>query len=338
MSPEDVAAEDRARLAEAWIESAWVRFCDGGSGARALALLERGLEVAVGEAARGAHALEARAHAYRIRICHLDGAIGRATESARRVAELATAAGERFGVVFGIGNEGYVRCDAGEIEDAHRLCTEAYALAREARHEVALALAAAWLAKVHVFRGDCEAALRSSEEARELGVRSGQVSAVYNADMWAGMALLLQNEPKRGAECLERLASTNGRWPTTLDWLALARLETGRFDEAAEMARRCLAAAPPRLVRLRALRTLGLALGLGSPADRDPAERALAESLTLAAELDLRPHLADAHLALAELCRRHGDERRAAYYAERARRTWEACGMPLHAALARAEG
>ena len=336
MSAEDVAGEDRARLAEAWIESAWVRFCDAGEGARSLALLERGLAAAADGQARGRN-LEARAHAYRIRICHLDGAIAPATESARRVVELATASGERFGVVFGIGNEGYVRCDAGDVEAAHRLCAEAYALAREARHEVALAFAAAWLAKAHVFRGDCDAALRAAAEARELGLRSGQASAVYNADAWTGMAFLLQNEPKRAAESLERLASTNARWPTTLDWLAVARLEIGHFEEAAEMANRCLATAPPRLVRLRALRTLGLALGLAQTSDRESAERALSESVTLATELQLLPHLADAHLALAELCRRGRDERRAEYYAERARRTFEACGMPLHAALAHAE-
>jgi len=79
-----------------------------------------------------------------------------------------------------------------------------------------------------------------------------------------------------------------------------------------------------------------MALGLADPAERDAAERALGESLALACELGLRPHQADAHLALADLCRRHGDAGRARYYAERAERTWQACGMPLHAALARA--
>jgi class 3 adenylate cyclase len=332
LGPAGAAGEDRARLAEAWIESAWVRFCAGAAPARTLALLERGMELAAGKVE-----LEARAHAYRIRICHLDGAIGRAAESARRVVEIATGAGERFGVVFGLGNEGYVRCDAGEIERAHRLCAEACALAREPRHEVALALASGWLAKAQVFRGDGEAALETAAEARELGSRSGQVSAVYNADLWTGAAWLLLGQPKRAAQAFERLAETNDSWSTTRDWLALACLETGRFDEAIELARGCLASEPPRLVRLRALRTLGRALALARREEGDPAERALGEALGLALELELRPHAAETFFALADLCRRQGHEKRAAYYADRATSTFEACGMATHARLARAE-
>jgi hypothetical protein len=163
------------------------------------------------------------------------------------------------------------------------------------------------------------------------------MGVVYNADIWTGVALLLLGEPKRAAEALDRLVETNDRWPTTLDWLAVARLETGRLGEAVDLARRCLASEPPRLVRLRTLRTFGLALGLTSPGEHEAAERALGESLAIALELALQPHVAEIHSALAELCRHHREDRRAAYYAERAIRTWEACGMPLHAARARAE-
>jgi class 3 adenylate cyclase len=331
LEPDDLPGSDRARLAEAWIEGAWVRFSESGEVARPLALLERGLALA-GEA-RG---LEGRAHAYRIRICHLDGAVGEAAESARRVTELATAAGERFGVAFGLGNEGYVLCDAGLLDRARECCEEALALAREARHEVATALAAGWLAKVHAFRGDTGAALHAAELARELGRRTAQEGAVYNAEIWTGYVHLLQDEPKRALEVLDRLAEINARWPTTLDWMALARLEAGRLDEAAALARRCLDAEPPRLVRIRALRTLGLALGLAKHPDREAAERAMSEALGLALELGLRPHVADVQQAFAELCRRVGDERRAAYYDARAEREWEACGMRLHVERARA--
>lgn len=64
---------------------------------------------------------------------------------------------------------------------------------------------------------------------------------------------------------------------------------------------------------------------------------ARSDSLALALELALQPHVAETHAALAELCRHRREDRRAAYYAERAIRTWEACGMPLHAARARAD-
>ena len=337
LSAEDVSGEEeRARLAEAWIESAWVRFSEANDCESALPLLERALGALGGEG-RMRH-LEARAHAYRVRVCHLDGAVERAAESAQRVVALASAAGERVGVAFGLGNEGYVLCDAGDVGRAHELCSEAYALARDLGSDVSLSLAAAFLSKAHVFRGDCEAALRVAGEARELGLRSGQLGAVYNADIWAGAAFLLGNEPKRAADSFERLAEINDRWPTTLDWLAVARLETGRLEEAVELARRCLAARPPRLIRLRALRTLGTALWLARPEERESAERSLGDALALGLELALRPHVAETHRVLADLCREHGDARRADYYQECAVSAFTACGMPLHADLARGPG
>ena len=331
LDPDELSGSDRIRLAEAWIEGAWVRFSESGEVTRPRALLERGLALA-----GDTRELAVRAHVYRIRICHLDGSVGEAAESARRVTELATAAGERFGIALGLGNEGYVLCDAGRLDRARACCEEALALAREARHEVASALAAGWLAKVHAFRGDTDAALRAAELARDLGTRTAQAGAVYNAELWTGYVHLLRDEPKRALEVLERLAEINARWPTTLDWMALARLETGRLDEAAALARRCLAAEPPRLVRIRALRTLGLALGLAKHPDREAAERAMGEALGLALEFGLRPHVADVQQAFAELCQRAGDERRAAYYGARAEREWEACGMRLHVERARA--
>lgn len=330
LEADELSGPDRARLGAALVEAAWVRFSESGEIVRPLAQLERGLELA-----RADRALEARAHAFRIRICHFDGEIPRAAESARRLTELATAGGDRFGTAFGLGNEGYVLCDVGELETARERCEEALALAREARHEVAEALAAGWLAKVHAFRGDLEAALGAAERARELGLRTAQSGACYNAEAWTGYVHLLADEPKRAQEALERLVEINDRWPTTLDWLALARLETGRLEEARDLARRCLEAAPPRLVRLRALRTLGLALGLGAHPDREEAEHVMGESLGLALELGLRPHAAEVRQAFAELCRRFGDSRRAAYHDARAEQEWEACGMRFHIGRAR---
>lgn len=330
LETDELPDPDRVRLAAALVEAAWVRFSESGEIVRPLALLERGLDLA-----RADRALEARAHAYRIRICHFDGEVRRAAESAHRLTELATAAGDRFGAAFGLGNEGYVLCDLGALERARERCEEALALAREARHEVAEALAAGWLAKVHAFRGDLEAALGAAGRAREVGGRTAQVSAVYNAEAWTGYVHLLQDEPKRAQEALERLVEINARWPTTLDWLALARLETGRLEEARDLAQRCLDAAPPRLVRLRALRTLGLSLGLARHPDREAAERTIGESLALALELGLRPHVAEIQQAFAELCRRFGDVRRAAYYDARAEQEWEACGMRFHLERAR---
>jgi adenylate cyclase len=322
------APDGAARLAEACVESGWVAFSERGEGERALALLDRGIALAHDG---GQRIVEAQGHAYRIRVCHLDARIGDAVESARRVAELGTAAGERFGAIFGIGNEGYVACDAGDVARSLALTREAYELAREAQNEVARALTSAWLVKVLVFHGDAEQALRIAEEAREVARATDQQGALYNAESWGGAALLLLGQSQRAADAIERIATINSRWPSTLDWLALAQLEIGRFAEAAEHARRCLAQEPPRLIRVRVLRTFGLALALGSAPDFERGECAIDESLSLAVACGLVPHAAAAHAALAELCARRGDSRRVHYYAERARKEWVSCGMAAHA-------
>jgi tetratricopeptide (TPR) repeat protein len=204
-------------------------------------------------------------------------------------------------------------------------------MAREAQNEVGRALTSAWLAKALVFRGDAEHAVRVAEEARELARAADQQGALYTAETWCGAALLLLGEPKRAAECFERLGEINMRWPTTVDWLAVASLETGHFAEAAEHARNCLAAEPARLVRVRALRTLGLALALGRAPDFERAEQAIGDSLSIAVECGLVPYAAAAHAALAELCARRGESHRVGYYSERARREWTSCGMVAHA-------
>ena len=182
-----------------------------------------------------------------------------------------------------------------------------------------------------MFHGDAEQALRIAEEARELARATDQQGALYNAETWCGAALLQLGQTRRAAEAFERLAAINSRWPSTVDWLAVASLETGRFAEAAEHARHCLALEPPRLVRVRVLRTLGLALALGRTPDFERAEAAIDESLSIAVECGLVPHAAAAHAALAELCARRGDSRRVRYYAERARKEWASCGMAAHA-------
>jgi class 3 adenylate cyclase/tetratricopeptide (TPR) repeat protein len=325
LTAEDGGGEDTAQLASACAESGWVAFSERGERDRALALVERGIALA----REGCHHhIEAQGHSYRIRVCHLDARIDEAVESARRVAELGTAAGERFGAIFGIGNEGFVLCDAGRVERGLALVQEACGMAREAQNEVGRALTSAWLAKALVFRGDAEHAVRVAEEARELARAADQQGALYTAETWCGAALLLLGEPKRAAECFERLGEINMRWPTTVDWLAVASLETGHFAEAAEHARNCLAAEPARLVRVR---TLGLALALGRAPDFERAEQAIGDSLSIAVECGLVPYAAAAHAALAELCARRGESHRVGYYSERARREWTSCGMVAHA-------
>ena len=88
-------------------------------------------------------------------------------------------------------------------------------------------------------------------------------------------------------------------------------------------------------MRARTLRTLGLALGLARPGEIDRSEQLLGESVSLCDALSLRPLLAQAWAAHAELYRHCGQPDRAAGYAQRAAREFEACGMPAHATAAR---
>lgn len=333
LDDDELGSEDRRRLADACVQMGWIRYSEAGDVPAARRLLERGISLASGK--DPALRTVATGHAYRSRVEHLDGELERAVESAQRLAELATAGGDRFGLLLGRSNEGLVRCDAGEVRAALELCEEAARLAEEARHEVGISLTQSAVAKALVFRGSPEEALRAAERARSVGGRCGQIAALYNAEVWSGEAHLLLGDPARAAECLGRLAEINDRWPTTLDNCARGALEAGRLDEAIELATRCLEAEPPRLVRARVLRTLGLALGLARPAEADRADQALAESVSLCDSLGLRPHLAHAWCALAEVSRERGHGERAADYARRAAEEWEACEMPGHAALAR---
>ncbi|MDJ0864529.1 MAG: adenylate/guanylate cyclase domain-containing protein [Myxococcota bacterium] len=329
-----VDPDDRVRLAEACVEHGWVRFSRENETHQSRILVERGLDLARDE--RAGRVVLAKGHAYLVRILHFDGQIDRAAESARRVTELATGAGDRFGVVFGLGNEGFVRCDAGEVRKACALCEQAVALAEEARHEVGIAFAYAWQSRALAYRGELDRALAAAERARQAGERGGQQAAIYTADTSEAMVHLLSGQPGRAAEAIERLTRIDATWLTTYDWLALARLETGRFDEAIDLANQALSRHPPPLLRTRLLRTLGMALAGPRHADLGRAEQAIEEALSLAGELGLRPQVAECHWALAELCAHRDDDRRASYYADRALREWSACGMPVHADRARA--
>ncbi len=333
LAPAELETQDRLRVAVACISSGWVTYSEAGDVAAARRSLDRGIDL-TDESPEGLR-IRATGHAYRLRVEHMDGEIERAVASARRVSELATAGGDRFGLVLGKSNEGCIRCDAGEVERAASLCREAARLAEDARHELGIAISQGWLAKALCHRGEAGPALCAADRAGQIGERLGQVGVLFQAEIWRGEVHLLQGDPRSAAEAFARLAEINDRWPTTLDQGARGALELGRFDEAIEQAERCLAAEPPRLVRARALRTLGLAIGLSRPAEAERAEALLGQSLSLCDDLGLRPLAAHACAGLGELWLARGRGERAAYYGDRAVRDWEACGMPVHARAGR---
>jgi hypothetical protein len=108
----------------------------------------------------------------------------------------------------------------------------------------------------------------------------------------------------------------------------------GRYDAALSLAHDYLAKSPPRLPRIRALRALGLSLGLGGAQSPYEAAKRIEDGLALAKHLGLRPEIAECELALGQLWVARPGESAPPHF-ERARREFEACGMVLHARRAR---
>ncbi|MDX1649986.1 MAG: hypothetical protein R3263_09055, partial [Myxococcota bacterium] len=333
--PDPAAGDmDPLPVAQALVNQGWVAFTEEERIREGGALLERGLALA--ERCPGGTRVVGSACAFLIRVHHLEGRIDRAVASARRVAEIASAAGNRFALVFGRGNEGFVICERGEVARGRALCEEAVALSAEAEDRAAGALAEAWLARACVYAGDPERALRVADRAATRASQAGQMGALYTARSAAGEACLLLGEPRRAAAFFEEAAALNDRWTSTRVFLATGLVEQGRYDEAAALARECLARELPMMHRMRLLRILGLAEGLGRGVRAVDADDRVREALSLADAAGLAPHVAACLAALAELAAARGDGGPAEGYLTRATDVWEGCGMAAHAAAARA--
>ncbi|HME71608.1 MAG TPA: adenylate/guanylate cyclase domain-containing protein [Myxococcota bacterium] len=327
---------DRLRLGSTYIEGGWISYTSRNQFERAVTLVERG--VALVKNLPEGRAIEGRGHAYLTRLYQLDGEVSRSLGAARRLHELATAAGDRCGRAYALANLAATHCDGGDIELAAQTMDNALVIAQESENELSIGLCLAFQAKVWVFRGDAERALAAADSAWKASERAGQVAGQYIAATWRAYAYLLRDEPVKAAAEFDRLAFLNASWPTTFDLRARGRLELGRAGEAVELARACLALQPPRLVRVRALCTLGRAIATSEMGAVDQAEAALCEAVSLCDALGLRPQLAEAHLALFEVCVLRGERDRAAYFAMRAEHVFESCGMRVHARRAAEQG
>jgi len=271
--------------------------------------------------------MSARAHL--VRLHSVEGETDLALENARRLLALAVDAGDAFLETFALASAGSALCDRGDLKRALSSCLEAVSVAERAGNEVAEAMAYAWLAQARVCLGEPEACLEAARHARALARKTDQVGALYHATMWGGEAHLLLGDAAAAAREFELLAEINSQWPSTLHRRARGRLALGRVEEAAKLAAECLDSQPTRLIAARAACTLGLARGLTGAHDRG--ERLLLQSATICQHLGLRPPLAEARAALAELCRHAGDPERARVHAAEAREIYRACGSELHA-------
>jgi class 3 adenylate cyclase/tetratricopeptide (TPR) repeat protein len=326
---EGLDESDRLRLASAYIEGGWISYASRNQFERAVKLVERGVSLV--EGAPEARAIAGRGYAYLARLFHLDGEVSRSLAAGRNLLEVATAAGDRSGRAYALANLAAALCDAGDIERAGETMEDALLIARQSESDLTLGVCLALEAKVWVFRGDADRAIAAADEASKASEHAGQVGGQYNAAMWRGYAYLLLDEPSTAAAEFERLALLNASWPSTFDLQARGRLELGRAREAVELARACLALEPPRLVRARALCTLGRALAASEPGGMDQAEAALGQAVSLCDALGIRPQLAETHLALSEVCALRGERERAFYFARRAEQGFASCGMHLHA-------
>jgi class 3 adenylate cyclase/tetratricopeptide (TPR) repeat protein len=324
---EHAGTEDRLRLATVHIQAGWLRFSNENDVARGRSLLERGLELARGLA--GGADMQTLALSYLTRIDTLDGELGRALDSARQLAECASARGDRMPLTLARYNECLVHCDAGRLADARAAAEDAIALVADSDSELVVATAHGALARVRYFEGDAVAALAGVARVEELARRSGQLGLLQHTLAVRGYAHLLQGDARAARDAFEALGALDTRWPSTQLHRARGALETGDFREAVELAQRAIDA--PRGVRARALAVLGLALGLsGGP--RAEAERLLAEAIDLCDRLGLRPWLAEALGFQAELAARSGDAAASAHYRARAAGVYGACAMHAHAA------
>jgi class 3 adenylate cyclase/predicted ATPase len=324
---ERAGTEDRLRLATVHIQAGWLRFSNENDVERGRSLVERGLGVAQ-ELPSGGD-MQLLGLSYLTRIDALDGELERALGSARRLAECASARGDRTSLTLARYNECLVLCDAGRVTEARAVAEEALALATDSDNELLAGMGHAALARVQFFEGDAAAALAGTARVEALSRRSGQLGFLSHALAVRGYAHLLQDDAKAAREAFEALGALDSRWPSTLLHRARGALETGDFAEAAELASGALDA--PRGIRARALAVLGLATGLGG-GPRAEAERCLADAIDLCDRLGLRPWLAEALTFQSELYARWGDAVRAAHYRARAADGYARCGMRRHAA------
>ncbi len=330
---EDLESTDQRRLARACIEGGWIRFNQDNDIPGGRDLIQRGLSMTerLPEGRRVAMA----GYAYLSRLNEQDAELGRSVAAAERLMELAEEAGDRFFKLAALVDKASPLLHRGEVETAVSACLEAASIADTSENEVAVATAYAFLSQALVYHGEPMKALDASERARSSAERTQQVGALFHAVANCGHAYLLLGDADRALREYEALAAINDRWFSAFAYRAVGLLEVGRHADAVEVAHDCLALNPPRLVRARTLCTYGLALGLADPLDRDNALAAIRGSLELCERQGLRPHIAEAKLALARLLGRWGEDGRAHAAAREAVEIFEACQMEMHAARAR---
>jgi tetratricopeptide (TPR) repeat protein len=212
----------------------------------------------------------------------LAGQLGASLAYGQRAREVAEQLADPPAVAVALSLLGQSLLQLGKWEEAGEHFRQAMDLAGSASASWDSAWPPAGLGALHMFQGNAEEATHLLEEASVMAERTGDLQMLRIAQIYLAERDLLAGCPQAARNRLERLLDLPGEGRVDVDIvLAQALLDLGNEVGAEALARRAAeSAGPRRVIRVEALRVLGLAL---SRQDRGAeADRALCEALSIA--------------------------------------------------------
>jgi len=207
----------------------------------------------------------------------------------------------------------------GRFVEANTHAKQALRIAEGADHPFTLAEALTGVGSVALAQGDLDLAIGALERARGL-IRE------WNFQPWAvlarlGYACALSTRVDEGRDLLEEvirdattMSSMGVGRAMQLAWLGEAYLLEGRLDDALERTQQAVSLAQRHQERSHeawSLRLLGEIVSRSDHPDVDKAEGYYRETLTLAADLGMRPLVAHCHFHLGRLSRKTDQQEQA---------------------------
>ncbi len=258
--------------------------------------------------------------------------------------------GEEAGLIFPIyvslcGWRSEVHAALGEFDAALASAAEALRVAGEIRHPPSTALASAFLGYCRLLKGDIDGAVPALQRGLAIAQEHEAPHGITANALYLAYALVLLGRPEPGLEALARAMEKSiafmPQWTRYHTLPAIAYLLAGRLDEAAREADRGLTLVAERRAdgyRPPLLRVQAEVRTRQEPPDVEGAAHRLAEALSLATELGMRPEIARCRQSLARLHRRMGDHAVAAEHLAAAVELFRAMGATFWAERAETEG
>ena len=231
------------------------------------------------------------------------------------------------------------RClaELGELDEGVDAGRRAVALAEGLDMPYSLTAACIGLGYICLVKGDLDAASPVLERACSVAREANITLLRPQATRLLGGVYLLAGRIEEGVDLVRAAADEvesrrlRMQQAAVLALLGEAWLAADRVDEASSAAEQALTLARERSQRgdeAAALHVLGAAAARGT-LDRDRAEHHYLAAIALAAELQMRPLLARAHLGIGRLYLHDGDRHRAEHHLLTATRLFIAMDMPL---------